>query len=180
MVIDMPDANLPYAQVMVAKTSAGQEKDVRTTGVCQAIPNYPGVRISGDHGIGPAASASNYFFDYEKKNISEKGAITTFIRMPTHGKIDDEGNGAFSYVPDRGFHGKDSAVAVVDIAGYKVKVVYSFVVVNDDLGDDWISRYCRKTGYQWKISSKSRGQVLQSSKFINPKPLALDPPHPHP
>jgi hypothetical protein len=55
------------------------------------------------------------------------------------------------------------------------KEPFEFVVLG---GSGW--EYLKGEKHIISIDAESRGQVLQSSKFINPKPLALDPPYPHP
>jgi len=162
MFVDMPDLQQQYAPVMVALTNQAQQaaSTPRTAGVCQVMPNRPGVEITLENSLSPDAYAANYLFEFEKRHIDDAGAIVTFVQLPKHGKLINEVRGAsvskggnnYSYVPDPGYYGRDKVIALVRIDGYQVKVVYFLQAVKEDIGDTWEGKYCGPKGMTWKIS----------------------------
>ena len=155
-VIDVPDLPQQYAPVIVAQTSQGRHATEipRMTGVCQVVQNRTGTEIGGQNVLSPAASAVNYFWDFEKQDMKEREAAAkvTLVQLPKHGRLVEDGKGVYVYRPDPGYYGKDKAIAQVEIGGYQVKVVYFLQAVEADFGQDWIDMYCGPKGYQWKIS----------------------------
>ncbi|MCX7147911.1 MAG: Ig-like domain-containing protein [Rhodocyclales bacterium] len=146
--------NSPTQSPMVMVAEAAQAKKpsgaIRTLGVCKPMENSPDDPVLGKITVDFSGWAANYLFDYEKLNVSERGAKVTLLQPPTHGQL----IGGDTYVPNRGFHGQDKIVAIVELGDYQVRVVYFIKVVNEDqrVGDDEasIKKYCSKT--DWKIS----------------------------
>jgi hypothetical protein len=157
--LDVPNLPQQYAPVMVAQTHQVKNKAVapmRTMGICQPVSNYPGAEISGSNVLDSVAAAVNYFWRFEKRNMKEgeADAKVTFVQLPKHGKLVDEGNGAYTYRPESGYFGKDSATSVVEIGGYRVKLVYFLQAVNSVAsGNRAEELFCGAKGYQWKIST---------------------------
>jgi len=169
---DIPDLPQQYTPVMMVDASSAlvqgsSAQKERILGVCQPVPNYTGSDTGGDHIFDPASSAVNYlwFFESDFKSHTDKArnflyeaesaAQVTILQQPRHGELVDEGEGGFLYVPQPGYFGEDGVVVQVSIAGYRVKVIYSFQAVNRDLGSNWEKELCGKKGYQWKISLAS-------------------------
>ncbi len=146
LVMDMPDVPPQYGQVMIAQVGAekqGTVKANRTLGVCKLVENPPmipgGTAINS---LSPILEVKNYFRSKEKRNI-EGPSITTVLEHPKHGELKDEGTSVlrhgtvvdtgergYSYLPARGYLGRDRAVLLIEIAGMKITMVYSFRVVD--------------------------------------------------
>lgn len=153
---DLPAVAAGYTPVMVAQAaSVGQGSSrERVLGVCQPVPNRSTDDVTGEHGVFPVPAAVHYLWTYEnKRGINESGAKVTILEGPQHGKMVDEGGGDFQYLPNAGYFGKDRVVALVDIAGYRVKVIFFLQAVNRGLGNYWEQELCGKKGATWKISS---------------------------
>lgn len=161
-VMDMPDVAPQYAPVMVVRASQAQRGPAttdRTIGVCHLVENpvrvLEGGGYSAVNSISPGGSAEVYFLSVENRNVGEKPRVTTVLRNPEHGTLEqsiDHGGTGFMYLPKPGYFGRDRATFLVEIDGMKVKLEYFFKVlagVADDNYDD--KRYCPK-GEQWKIS----------------------------
>jgi len=146
--VDMPDLPPQYAQVMVVQAGAakqGAAKADRTLGICQLIENrrLPSgePRISAINSMSPILALRNYFKFQEKRNI-EGPSTATALENPKHGELKDQGTSVlrhgtlvdtgerrYSYIPAPGYFGKDRAVLLVEMGGFKIRVVYSFHVV---------------------------------------------------
>jgi hypothetical protein len=119
--------------------------------------------------IDPRLEAIEYLKHYEKMEVkSSAPATVNIIQQPMHAELrlviqsdmrsisdhpDDPVNPADTlhiYLPEKGFVGKDKAIALVDIGGIKVKVIYFFQAV--PMGNS-VDEACGKRGYRWKISS---------------------------
>ncbi|MEQ1525190.1 MAG: hypothetical protein ABL911_00380 [Gallionella sp.] len=160
---NVPPQNLP---VMIAQANQAQLGDMKTTraiGVCFPAPNN---NYSGANTFSPINSAGFYLRSYEHKNVAHATPATvTILQQPAHGILrlvtEADGNtfgeGRFDpadpgyvYLPEDGYLGKDKAVALVEIGGVKVKVVYYFQAISEAIPD--YDTLCKK-GYRWKISS---------------------------
>ena len=117
--------------------------------------------------VSPIVEAGSYLGNFEGKNVQHIGTIT-ILQQPKHGILrlvtEADGNrfgegrfdptsGLYAYLPKKGYVGKDSATALVEIAGVKVKVVYFFQAWAGGLGNTGLEELCGKRGYRWKISS---------------------------
>ena len=153
---DMPNVPPQDVPVMIAQANQAQPGDVKTIraiGVCNPVPNMPDSSPSAGNVIEPELEAKTYFRLYETEQGYSASATISVLQNPKHGALLDEGDGAYSYLPEKGYYGKDKAIMQVDFNGLKVNVVYFFQVVAGPLGNDGDARLCSKTGYNWKISS---------------------------
>src|SRR6266571_3119660 len=147
--VDMLDLTPQYAQVVIAQ--AGAEKPAapktnRTLGVCQVFENrrHPGgkPRLSAINSVSPIDWVEIYFSQQERRKIKGPSTVTV-LENPKHGELRDEGTfvmdgdtralsdtgkRGYSYIPAPDYFGKDGAVVLVEIAGIKVRIVYSFHV----------------------------------------------------
>ena len=165
---DMPTVPPQAVPVLIAQANQAQEGDVktiRTIGVCEPVPNED---YSLENAISPIGAAGFYLWNFEHKQVPHIGTVT-ILQQPKHGilRVLTEADGkrfgfegkfapadaGYVYLPEKGYLGKDSATALVEIAGVKVKVVYFFQAWPGGLGNTGLERLCGKRGYQWKISS---------------------------
>jgi len=169
---DMPNIPPQDVPVMIAQANQAQANDVtttRTVGVCHPSPNDP-ADYSGENGIAPIGDAEFYLKQYEQRSVSGPATVT-ILQQPKHGILRlvteadrgilfgstadplDPNAGLYAYLPEKGYLGKDKAVALVEFEGIKVKLVYFFQAVGGGLGNYGLEMYCGKTGHYWKISS---------------------------
>jgi hypothetical protein len=169
LVMDVPPEVPPqYAPVLVAevpKTPAPASLE-RTIGVCHAIDNKPDAQLAAVNTFTPVLSATYYFERLESNYLGEKGA-TTLLEGPKHGELEDLGtfvreddrridSGArnYAYRAKGDYIGPDQATFLVEIGGYKVKVIYHFAVmpgVSGSFDPRKDKEHC-PNGYIWKIS----------------------------
>lgn len=135
-VMDMPDIPPQYAPVVTAQASQGQHGNAtadRTIGVCHLIENRPESRLSAVNSMEPIAAAWSYFKRQEHHVISDaefKAAKLSLLQAPTHGTLEIDSTGGAAYFPTtHDYFGPDRATVLVEIGGYKVKVLYFFKVM---------------------------------------------------
>ena len=170
-IADLPDVPPQNVPVMIAQAKQAQSTDVktvRTLGVCLPVPNIPSVV---ENLVDPVAEAATYLRKYEQRKLQNIGT-TIILQKPAHGTLRlvteadrgtlfsrssaqlDPADSVYAYLPEKGYFGKDKAIALVDIGGVKVKVVFYLQSVEGSAGrTDEPDRFCGKTGYSWKISS---------------------------
>lgn len=143
LIMDMPDIPPQQASVIIEAKASQTNKDgyYGTVGVCFARPTKEEMSSekdpNGEYDIAPRVYANNIFYrgsgfpqshdlDYETSKIS-------VLEAPKHGALSSDLSPGkiISYYPDAGYVGKDKVVLLVDIEGYKVKVVYFFKVVSN-------------------------------------------------
>src|SRR6266568_1220037 len=151
------------------QAQAGDVQTMRTIGVCEPVPNED---YSLENVFSPKGSAAYYLRMYEHQSVTDTDPATvTILQQPKHGILRlvteadrgtilnseggplDPASGLYAYLPKKGYVGKDSATALVEIAGVKVKVVYFFQAWAGGLGNTGLEELCGKRGYHWKISS---------------------------
>lgn len=162
MFIDLPP-NSPTQVPMVIVADASQTQkpatSIRTLGICVPMPNRPDDQsYLGREAIAFSASAANYLYDYEGKKVDYRDATVTLLQPPAHGELTEVVKGSASYKPTRGFAGQDKIVALVELGGYQVKVVYFIKVQPEGTGlipddEEVIKKYCGSKGAMWKIST---------------------------
>jgi len=186
--LDMPNVAPQNVPVMIAQANQATLDDVKTTrtiGVCFPAPND---NYSLENVLSPINSAGFYLRSYELQKVADTDPATiTILQQPAHGTLrlvtETDGNsfgeGRFDpasklyvYLPKEGYLGKDSATALVEIGGIKVKVVYFFQAIEGPLGNTGIEDHCGKTGYRWKISSASSS--AGSAYGLNQSNLAFE------
>src|SRR6266705_371723 len=167
---NVPPQDLPVMIAQASQAQAGDVQTMRTIGVCEPVPNED---YSLENVFSPKGSAAYYLRMYERQSVADTDPATvTILQQPKHGILRllteaDRGmlfsdtaapvnpaDGAYVYLPNKGYVGKDSATALVEIAGVKVKVVYFFQAWAGGLGNTGLEELCGKRGYHWKISSK--------------------------
>jgi Matrixin len=166
-VMDMPDAPPQQAQVMFVQLAQSQQtktKYDRTIGVCRAVenhdPDHP--QALAMNGVSPIHALKNYFGQQEKKTIEGPSTVTvleppkhgilrdngTFVTDADTGVRTDTGERRYRYLPNPGVVGiKDRAVLQVDIAGMKIKMVYTFHVV-EAVGTATQKIFCGPVSYK--------------------------------
>jgi hypothetical protein len=153
-------ANVPPQDVPVMIAQANQPQQIssnseRSVGVCHVVPNVGPLPPPGEdleYNIGPVDEAKAYFRLYEHLKVVGT-ANTSILQNPKHGVLRDDGSGSYSYLPNPEYLGKDSATMLVEIDGFKVKVVYSFRAINGHPDGDYEKELCPNKVYRWKISS---------------------------
>lgn len=159
MFLDLPP-DRPTQSPVVMVAEAHQARNPvgvqRTLGICKPIENIQDDEYLGKVVMTFPGDARNYLFNYEKQDVDWRDAKVMLLQPPINGKLEDQGNGFYTYRPNLGFHGQDKISALVELGGYQIKVVYFIKVVNEDqrVGDDEASirKYCGSKGNMWKIS----------------------------
>ncbi len=148
LAMDMPDLSPQYAQVMIVQSGEarkGTAKPDRTLGVCQVIENRRlrsgKPKISAVNSVSPIDWVEIYFRTQEHRQIEGPSTVTV-LESSTHGELRDEGTlvlnsgvlvetgrREYAYIPNLDYFGKDGAVMLVEIAGMKIKILYTFHVV---------------------------------------------------
>lgn len=156
-ILDMPPVPPQSAPLMIAQASQAQQSAAaagRTVGVCHIVGNATG-SLSPENLLEPALSAMTYFRLYEHRTEPQHAKVTV-LQDPKHGLLKDEGNGIYSYLPSPGYLGKDKATVLVEIGGYKVKMVYFFQsITGSGSGNSTYETLCGKRGEFWRISRAS-------------------------
>lgn len=124
----------------------------RTIGVCHIVPNGPDHEPeSAEFVIEPAHGAEVYFRVRERRDIRRPGKVK-LSQAPKHGVLQDEGEGAYRYVPDAGYYGHDQAVMKVEMPGATLKMIYFFQSIQSaSIGNTTVSDLCGKRELGWKI-----------------------------
>jgi len=176
--IILPPQNV---SVMIAQANQAQAQDVKTTrtvGVCKLIPNGEFATPPTENRLGPTISVGDYLHLYERqlyeqhKTAIYTTATVTILQQPKHGILQefDKATGGYIYLPEKGYFGKDSITALVDIGGIKVKVVYFFQVLDLNGIPELEKTLCKK-GIQWKISTTSDANgnlIVTSADYQSP------------
>lgn len=137
----------------------------RTIGVCHPIENRLESKLSAVNGFSPVLSAIAYLEDFERQEINRradfvsifKASKMTLIQAPKHGELLlDSDSGAY-FSADYNYEGLDSTTILVEVGGYKVKVIYRFVLMKNvpgssDQGSATDDKKICPNGYRWKIS----------------------------
>jgi hypothetical protein len=136
LMLGLADMPLQEPVVIMAKNEVKQE---RAIGICMVVipPYVEPISESGEHLISPVGDTTLYLFKQEKLTHAVMSkyfetAKVTWLELPKHGKLFDKNNKVASvfedqyyfYVPDAGYRGEDRIVAMVEIMGYKIKVIY--------------------------------------------------------
>ncbi len=134
----------------------------KTIGVCQLIESRPESRLSAVNGMGPVTEAWAYLTKVEHKNIdwaTTKTAEFTLLQAPEHGElgIDPDTQSAWYFPSKPNYEGSDQATVLVEIGGYKVKVIYFFKVMpyvgeGSEQGSPWDDKSLCPNGRVWKVS----------------------------
>jgi hypothetical protein len=141
----MPVAALAQSAPAGAASAATNN---RTIGSCQLIGN-PDPEDTAVNTISPAVAAAIYFNTYENRNL-KRDAQVSILKNPVHGKLEDLGEGGYRYRPAPGYFGNDNTTVLVEMGGYKVKVIHIFHVLEGPLvGDtrDLFKEHCRRLVY---------------------------------
>ncbi|MBU0620944.1 MAG: hypothetical protein KJ795_03760 [Gammaproteobacteria bacterium] len=168
--MDMPDVPPQYTPIIIAQAAAqpvGQDT-VRAIGVCHPIENRLESKLSAVNAFSPVLSAIAYLEEVEHQVINKradfllifKAAKMTLSQAPKHGEMKLGPNSGAYYSTDYTYEGLDSATVLVEVGGYKVKVIYRFVLMPDvpgstDEGTATDDKDICPNGYRWKISTNS-------------------------
>lgn len=92
----------------------------------------------------------------------------TLVKGPKHGRL-ELGEIGGAYLPNSGYIGRDSATFLVEIGGYRVKVVYALNVLNHPVGgtegyDPYEDEKNCPKGEHWKISLDSTDPIPMSAR----------------
>lgn len=174
-IMDMPplpvdNAPLVLAQVAVKSSSSQAPKAI---GICQIIENTPGWpagELRVPNMIDPIASVDIYFYKRAHINLNRAEGSVTILKPPKFGMLKpvDGGGEGYEYLPSSPtFAGKDSASFLVEIGGYKVKVMYEFHVLTDEPNtpEGTVER-CGPKGDIWKISSNLTDPISLQSLLV--------------
>lgn len=161
MFVDLPPDSPTQAPIVVVADARQIQKPtsaIRTVGVCEPMANLPDDPYFGRAPLDFVAVAVNYLFDYEKLNFSNREAKVAILQSPTHGELTALVKGSAAYKPNLNFYGQDKIVALVELGGYQVKVVYFIKIQPKGSGgvatdnEEVIKQLCGPKGRIWKIS----------------------------
>ena len=175
-----PDVPPEYAPVVIAQASQAQKNNVktdRTIGVCHLIESQMASRLSAVNAISPLRAANGYFSQFEQREVGLEGKVTV-LQGPEHGELRlYESTQSGRYFPaDTNYVGLDRATFLVEIGGFKVKVMYFFNVKPGFPGgtegyDPYEDKkYCPK-GPAWKISLNENDPNGSLITFQHPSQL---------
>ena len=142
LTLDTPNAPPQHTAVLLVQTSQAQQvaaTNDRTIGVCQLIGN-PDPEETAVNVLSPIDAVQGYFYSLEHRRL-ESAAQVTILKNPLHGTLVDEGDGAYRYRPTAGYLGNDNATLLVEMGGYKVKVIVVFHVLEGPLLGDTSDLY---------------------------------------
>jgi VCBS repeat-containing protein len=166
--MDMPNTPPQYTPVIVAQaaqtTSQGAD---RTIGICHTIENRPESKLSAVNATSIVMAAMAYLEDFEHIKFDQSSYLAaynnakmTLLQAPKHGELMLwAGRQTGRYLStDYTYEGLDSATVLVDVSGYKVKVIYRFVLMKNvpgssDQGEATDDRNICPNGAVWKIST---------------------------
>ena len=170
--VDVPDVSPLYAPVVIAQVSQAQEDDVkadRTVGVCNPIGKWPDTPLTQDNDLDPIRMVGEYFEQYgtPPKVTGVSPWKVSVSQGPRHGRLEVHGpqHGGpepgplptYVYHPTPNYFGPDRATLLVEIGGYKVKVMYFLTVLRTvSVLPSEDRKNCPK-GALWKISLNPNG-----------------------
>lgn len=144
----VPPRHTRAAAVPASAAKHGAAKPDRILGICHLIENRRlsngEPEISAVNGLGVIMGVRLYFRYQEKRDITGPSTAVA-LENPEHGELRDEGTFVmdaetrvlrdtgernYLYIPAPGFFGKDRAVLLVEMGGLKIRVVYTFHVVD--------------------------------------------------
>lgn len=164
---NVPPQNIPVMIAQANQATSSADRATRTIGICSPTPNN---NYSLENVVVPIDEVNFYLQSFEHQNVRVSGVVT-ILQHPKHGVFRlvteadrgtlfgedseplDPAVALYAYLPEKGYLGKDSATALVDISGVKIKLVYFFHAIDGSLGNDGMERLCGKRGIYWKISS---------------------------
>ncbi|HEY6095674.1 MAG TPA: hypothetical protein VIU93_12055 [Gallionellaceae bacterium] len=173
LIPDMPDVPDQYLPIIVAENKLVSSSLVGkegTIGVCEPIPNVPGMDIGDGYSLSVPAAVINYLwkFDVDLKQMSEEErwakltsleskAKVTVIQKPDIGALNTELIPGFAspnylYKPTLNKSGKSQAIFFVEMGEYRFKVIYELYSVAGDPGPETMSKICGKRGQYYKVS----------------------------
>jgi hypothetical protein len=175
-----PDAPSQAASVLIAQvaTSLAAADVDRVIGVCSLIE--VAIPDSAANVIQPLIPAYQYLTEVEHRTVtaSAREARVTILQQPKHGRLVDLSNAenlaTYAYEAESAFTGSDTAVLLVERGGYRVKVVYSFNVMQvvpggNEAWDPYEDpRYC-PNGSMWKIALEGAASALAG--YVSPYQL---------
>lgn len=196
LVMDVPpDVPPQYAPIVVAQASQAKPRTTsvdRSMGVCQLIENIAGSEPTAKNTISPSSSVWIYFQRLEHQGISEadfKTAKVTLLQGPEHGELEDLGTSvlrhgvmvdtgirSYAYRAKPDYYGPDHATLLVEIGGYKVKVLYFFKVLpgvggGSDSGGPYNDKSLCPNGEYWRISFDENDPNAPIYTFESPTQL---------
>jgi len=144
--VDIPDVPPQYAPVVIAQAGGAKQSAAKTDrilSVCQLIENPPMMPGgSAVNSMSPILALRNYF-KVQEKRIVEGPSTATVLENPKDGELKDQGtsvlrNGTlvdtgerrYSYLAAPSYLGKDRSVLLVEMGGMRIRVVYSYHVVD--------------------------------------------------
>ena len=164
------------------QASVGSTKIDRTIGVCHLINNPPLPPLTAANVISPTGSVWSYL---QRENLIPEQltdemfstAKATLLQGAGHGELKVTASGNYRYHPTPDYLGTDRATFLVEMGGYKVKVVYHFQMISGGLDEkDGPGSYEDKkncpNGEEWKISLNPDDPNAVSYIYDMPSQLA--------
>lgn len=130
-------------------------------GICHPIENKEESKLSAVNSVSPLGAAYTYLTDVERRKIDDAAyfaAKMTLLQAPKHGKLLLDNDSGTYFSSNYSHEGPDSATVLVEVGGYKVKVIYHFVLMSDvpgsgEEGTATDDKSICPNGYMWKTSS---------------------------
>lgn len=173
---DMPPEVPPqYTPVLIAQ-AAPADQTTRTIGVCHLIQNPPEPSGTAVNSLSPLTTVYTYFKWFEQRELGLEGKVT-LLQGAAHGALEGDDRGSWGYFPiTPDYHGPDHATFLVEVGGYKFKVMYGFnVLAHVPSGTEGYDPYEDKeycpNGEFWRIFPDG-GVVPLHRKILNEESLA--------
>jgi hypothetical protein len=145
--------NLILIFIFIFSYSCNANEFDAAVGYCKIV--MPGVVREPDaayYSLAPLARVAGYALDFGKLNIEKlragySDAKITVLQPPSHGVLIGEGRDTnYHPNPDGKAGDQDQVTFLVEVSGYKIKVVY-FIHLGAD-GGDQVSPYCPDVRYK--------------------------------
>jgi hypothetical protein len=158
--LDNPDvAAFEQPIVLVSQSSSAKTTRERVLGVCKVISNNGSEDTNmATYGVPVIPAAELYLDKFEKRQDAFKliGRVVS-VTSPSNGTLEvwpAAGEGSYKYLPKARFFGTDSVVAIVDLGGTRIKILWTFKVINSSIGGQLqTDMFCGKSNDFRKISS---------------------------
>ena len=136
-------------------------------GVCHLSEN-PFVPKSAANVMEPLLEIKSYFTERKLRAIEGQASVSV-LKTPTHGALENQGDGYFAYDPEKSYIGNDRATLLVELGSKQIRVEYFFRVMQtipqqyETEPSIYEQGYCPKKARVWKISTPINAETNDTS-----------------
>jgi hypothetical protein len=182
LIMDMPGVPPQQAPIIMAQAAQPSTKELYgTVGVCYLTSKVnqidPEKDKEGYYVISPQALADNLLSSEPPtdaaaaalNSLDYHNAEVTVLQPPKHGSLSQDLSPGkdVSYYPNSGYVGNDKVIFLVNIEGYKIKVVYFIKVLSgtgSNTPETLYHKYCPSPSW-WQISTATGNANLLASQL---------------